>query len=308
MTPLVFKRIRRTLANVALTATMAVLSIGYQNSQAQDATSLKARHTALREQLASNQFQRPIYLESTNNSGDLKGDVYAVVNQPYSTVGPALQGVDHWCDILMLHLNVKYCGASPNLPANGLKLAVGRKYDQPIEDAHQIDFSYTVDAATADYLRVQLNADAGPMGTKNYRLSLEAIPLDEKRSFVHMSYAYGFGFAARMAMETYLATIGRDKVGFSIVERKPDGAPVYIGNVRGVVERNTMRYYLAIESYLGAYHLPASEQTEKRLRDWHAGVERFARQLHELDLNEYLEMKRREIARQQSGSKTNKPG
>jgi len=308
MTSLVFKRIRQTLAIAALTALTVVLGTGPQNSQAQDGASLKARHTALREQLASNQFQRPLYLESTNNSGELKGDVYAVVNQPFSTVGPALQGIDHWCDILMLHLNVKYCGASPNSPATGLRLAVGRKYDQPIEDAHQIDFSYAVDAATANYLRVALNADAGPMGTKNYRLSLEAVPLDEKRSFVHMSYAYGFGFTARMAMEAYLATIGRDKVGFSIVERRPDGTPVYIGNVRGVVERNTMRYYLAIESYLGAYHLPASEQSEKRLRDWHAGVERFAQQLHELDLNDYLEMKRREIARQQSGSKTNQPG
>ena len=308
MTSLVFKRIRRILANAALTALVAVLSTGHQDSQAQDAASLKARHTALREQLASNQFQRPLYLESTNNSGDLKGDVYAVVNQPFSTVGPALQGVDHWCDILMLHLNVKYCGASPDSPANGLRLAVGRKYDQPMEDAHQIDFNYTTDAANTNYLRVHLNADAGPMGTKNYRLSLEAVPLDDKRSFVHMSYAYGFGFSARMAMEAYLATIGRDKVGFSIIERKPDGTPVYIGSVRGVVERNTMRYYLAIESYLGAYHLAPAEQTERRLRDWHAGVERFARQLHELDLNEYLDMKRREIARQQSGSKSNKPG
>ena len=90
MTSLVFKRIRWTLANAALTALVAVLSTGHENSQAQDAASLKARHTALREQLASNQFQRPLYLESTNNSGDLKGDVYAVVNQPFSTVGPAL--------------------------------------------------------------------------------------------------------------------------------------------------------------------------------------------------------------------------
>ena len=160
MTSLVFKRIRRTLASAALMGLIAVLGTGHRDSQAQDASSLKARHAALREQLASNQFQRPLYLESTNNADGLKGDVYAVVNQPYSTVGPALQGIDHWCDILMLHLNVKYCGASPNAPVNVLRLAVGRKYDQPMEDAHQIDFNYTTDAATADYLRVHLNADA----------------------------------------------------------------------------------------------------------------------------------------------------
>ena len=98
------------------------------------------------------------------------------------------------------------------------------------------------------------------MGTKNYRLMLEAVPLDAKRSFVHMSYAYGYGFAARMAMEGYLATLGRNKVGFTITGQGNDGKPVYMGNVRGVVERNTMRYYLAIEAYLGALALPPAEQ------------------------------------------------
>lgn len=47
-----------------------------------------------------------------------------------------------------------------------------------------------------------------------------------------------------------------------------------------MIERNTMRYYLAIEAYLGAYTLPAAEQPERRLRDWFAAVERYPRQLH----------------------------
>ena len=51
-----------------------------------------------------------------------------------------------------------------------------------------------------------------------------------------------------MAMDAYLAGAGREKVGFSVVERLPDGRPVYVDGVRGVVERSAMRYYLAIES------------------------------------------------------------
>jgi hypothetical protein len=103
-----------------------------------------------------------------------------------------------------------------------------------------------------------------------------------------------------MAMLGYLATIGRDKVGFSIVGRKDDGQPQYVASTRGVVERDTMRYFLAIEAYLGALSLPPAQRFEKRLADWHAGVERYPLQLHELDLGEYLGLKREQLRRQQA--------
>jgi hypothetical protein len=90
-------------------------------------------------------------------------------------------------------------------------------------------------------------------------------------------------------------------VGFSVVARRPDGRPVYVGGLRGMVERNTMRYYLAVEAYLGASDVPAPERPEKRLRDWFAATERYALQLHEMERDDYLEMKRRELKRQQAG-------
>jgi hypothetical protein len=65
-----------------------------------------------------------------------------------------------------------------------------------------------------------------------------------------------------------------------------------------VIERNTMRYYLAIDAYLGTFGQPAHEQLERRLRDWFAATEQYAVQLHELDEREYLEMKRAELGRQ----------
>jgi hypothetical protein len=178
---------------------------------------------------------------------------------------------------------------------------VGRKFDQPIEDTYELNFSYRVAATSADYLQVQLSADEGPMSTKNYRIQVEAMPIDPKRSLVHMSYAYGYGFAARVAMQTYLSTVGSQKVGFTVLERKPDGKPVYQGGVLGLLERNTMRYYLAIDAYLAAYALPAAEQPERRIREWYASTERYAEQLREMEKNEYLEMKRKEMRRQQQG-------
>ncbi len=180
-------------------------------------------------------------------------------------------------------------------PAEVLHLVVGQKHHQSPNQAYRFAFDYTLVASRPDYLQLQLSAAEGPLGTSGYRLVLEVAALDAKRSIVHLSYAYDFGLAARLAMQGYLATLGRDKVGFSVVGRHSDGQPQYIGGTRGVIERNTMRYYLAIEAYLGALSLPPAQQFEQRLADWHRGVERYPRQLRELSRSEYLAMKRQQF-------------
>ena len=144
--------------------------------------------------------------------------------------------MEGWCDILMLQMNVKNCSARGTGTTGVLSVAIARKFYQSLAEAHRIDFSYRVAAVTPDYLAVHLGADSGPLGTKNYRIVLEATPLDAKRSFLRMSYSYGYGVAGRVAMQTYLATSGRDKVGFTVVERK-DGTPVYVAGERGMIER-----------------------------------------------------------------------
>ena len=286
---------RWTLATVALAATIAIV----HPARAQDASTLRATHANLADKLASNPFKRPLVLESVQSSDDLKGEVYAVIDQPFSVVAPALQGMTNWCDLLILHLNVKNCSASGKPPGEVLSLIVGRKFDQPLEDGYQVAFAYSMPAASADYLRVQMAAETGPLSTRNYRLALEAVPLNSRSSFIHMSYAYAYGTAARLAMEAYLATAGRDKIGFSITGKAADGKPLYIDGVRGVVERNTMRYYLAIEAHLGAASTSPGEQPNKRARDWFAATERYPAQLHEMERDEYLTMKRHEVQRQQ---------
>jgi hypothetical protein len=267
-------------------------------AHARDATALRAQHAALREQLASNPFRRPLHLESSESSGELKGEVYAVLEQRYALVGPALQDVDRWCDILILHLNVKQCRAATSKAGDSLSLSVGRKFDQPLADAYPFEFTHEVVMTGPDYVHVVLNAEEGPMGTSRYRIQVEAVGLDGGRSFLHLSYSFASGWTARMAMQIYLATLGRDKVGFSIIANEADGKPVYIRSLRGMVERNSMRCYLTIEAYLGALSAPASEQLELRLNDWYTAVERYPVQLHEMERGEYLDMKHREIQRQ----------
>jgi hypothetical protein len=266
---------------------------------AQDAQALKAQYTALQEKLNNNPFKRPLYLESHETPDNLTGDIYALLEQPYATVSQALNGIDHWCDILILHLNVKNCHASSTVE-DTLSIDIGRKSDQSLSDTYRFDFLYRVVASTSDYLHLLLSAAQGPMGTSHYRIELEVVALDSQRSFLHMSYSYDYGLAARMAMQSYLTTAGRKKVGFSIVGQKTDGQPAYVGGMRGIVERNSMRYYLTLEAYLGALSAPASQQLEKRLNDWYAAIEQYPLQLHELERSEYLNMKHREIQRQQA--------
>lgn len=264
------------------------------------AASLRARYAALGEQLKNNQFQRPLYLESAESSGDLKGDIYALVNYPFADVNMALNGPAHWCDVLILHINTKYCRASAGKDGAVLTVSIGSKFDQPLDEAYRVEFGYRVVAAATDYLQVRLDAETGPVGTSNYRILLEAVPVEGGRTFLHFTYSYAYGLAGRLAMQVYLATGGRGKVGFTVTGKQPNSQPDYIGGVRGVVERNTMRYYLAIEAYLGALAAPAPDQLEKRLQNWFTSADRYPRQLHEVDRTVYLDMKRSEYLRQQT--------
>ncbi len=273
------------------------------SAPADSAAALRERHAALQEPLRNNPFGRALHLDSVQNSGDLRGDIHAVVEHPFATLGAALGKAETWCDILILHLNVKQCSVARNAGVASVAINVGRKFDQPIEETHRVDFSFRQVASTPEYLHASLRADSGPMGTRDYRIALQAVPLDDGRSFMHLSYSYGYGIAARIALSAYLSTLGSGKVGFSVVEKRADGAPVHVGGVRGVVERNTMRYYLAIDSYLGSLPAPPAQQVEKRLRDWFSATERYALQLHEMSESEYLEMKRKEVARRSAESK-----
>jgi hypothetical protein len=269
-------------------------------ASANTAAVLRAKYTALSDQLNRNQFHRPLYLDSSQSSSDLKGDIYVLVDYPFATADAGLKEAAHWCDILILHINIKYCRASAGKSTSVLTAYVGKKYDEPLASTYRVDFVHRVTAEAADYLQILLNADTGPFNTTNYRIMLEAIPLENRQTFIHLSYSYAYGLMAKLAMQAYLSTFGSGKVGFTVIGQQPDGRPEHVRGMRGVVERNTMRYYLAIDAYLGALSSPPHEQLEKRLRDWFMLTERYPRQLHELEQNDYLVMKRKEYVRQRT--------
>jgi hypothetical protein len=263
------------------------------------AASLRERYASLAERLEKSPFKQRLYLESVESAHGLQGDIYALVDHPFATVSGALSGAASWCDVLILHLNVKYCRAGLRERRPVLAVAIGRKYDQPVADAFQLEFVYSVAAAAPDYLEVHLDAREGPIGTQDYRIAFQAVALEGGRTFLHMRYSYAYGLEGRLAMTTYLATLARGKVGFTATGAA-NGTPQLIGGARGMAERNTMRYYLAIDAYLGALATPAPQRFEQSSERWFAATEHYARQLHELDHDTYVAMKRREYQRQQA--------
>ncbi|MFT5961095.1 MAG: hypothetical protein ACI8WM_001415 [Burkholderiaceae bacterium] len=275
---------------------LGVLTMSGHAASATSGATLLAKYAELVPRLANNQFNRPVVLDSSETSSVLKGDIYALVDHPFGDVNGMLDGPARWCDVLILHLNTKYCHPLSDAAGTILQVNIGKKTEQTIEQAYQVDFVYRRGEHTSTYFDTRLDAEEGPLGTSHYRIMLEAVAVPGNKTFLHLTYSYTVSFASKVAMQAYLVTAGSDKVGFTREGKRADGQPAYIGGMRGVVERNTMRYYLAIDTYLNA---PAANQLDARLQSWFAATDDYPLQLHEVDRSEYLTMKHHEIARQQ---------
>jgi hypothetical protein len=266
---------------------------------------LLAKHKSLASALATNAYGRPLFLDSTETENVVSGNAYAVLDAPFTAVSTAFRSANTWCDVMILHINTKYCRAVPGSSPTTLKVNIGKKTPQDLKDSFPLVFDMRQVSASANLLLVQLNAKDGPMGTSNYRIDLEATPLADNKTFMHLRYSYEYGMAGQLAMQAYLATAGRGKVGFSSsAPATANAKPKYVGGARGAVERNTMRYYLAIDAYLRALPLPPSQQTNARLEKWFEATEQYPLQLRETDKPSYMAMKKSEIQRQQASTPT----
>ena len=269
------------------------------------ASQLRDRYTNLTQALANNVFGRPLYLDSQQTGSRVTGNAFAVLNAPFASVSTSLKNPQRMCNVIILHINTKYCRPTQgSIPAT-LKVNFGKKTAQALPDTFALEFAMTTNAASAEYMQVQLNASEGPLGTSDYRIELAAVDLGSDKTFLHLRYSYGFGLAGKVAMQAYLATAGNSKIGFTQVDgaRSNQGAArSYVGGMRGAVERNTMRYYLAIEAYLSSLAAPPAQQLDARLDQWFDSTEQYQRQLRETDKASYIAMKKDEVERQQSAT------
>ncbi|RPH66073.1 MAG: hypothetical protein EHM83_04875 [Burkholderiales bacterium] len=261
------------------------------------AAGLSSRYGAMRAQLEASPLGVPVVVTSSEDGEQVRGEVHALLPMPFEDLSARLSVPRDWCQIVLLHLNVKACTHERAASQDWLTVHSGRKTHENVGKTYPLRFAFRATRAGTDQLDIDLSAATGPMGTRDYRLALAAVAVPQG-SFLRFSYAYRSSTLSRLAVGTYLATIGRDKVGFTVVGKGRDGQPEYVGGDRGIVERNAVRYYFAIQAYLEGFAVPGAQRVERNLGRWFELTERYPTQLRELERSEYLRGKLKDFDEQ----------
>ena len=59
--------------------------------------------------LHGDSFPIPVVIESSKKGKNLKGEIIGIIKHPFNAVTQAFKTPSVWCDILLLHLNIKAC-------------------------------------------------------------------------------------------------------------------------------------------------------------------------------------------------------
>lgn len=252
---------------------------------------LRAHYRELTENVATNPFGMPLGVQSNEQGDKVSAEVYGVVDQAFSVVADILGDVHAWCEFMLVSVNVKSCTLEAEATGNALVLYIGRKDYQTPQQAYEMRYVFR-SSRDAQHAEIYLDADGGPLGTRDNHIRLDALEVDG-HTLVHFTSSMRLGTVSRMATATYLATLGSGKIGFSSM---PDasGKPVPIKGVQAMIERNVMRYFLALQAYVDTRAIAPSERFEQQINRWFDYTERFHTQLYELPKTEYLANKRRE--------------
>ena len=255
---------------------------------------LRETYEEIEDELLENSYDAPLYLESEVTKNDMRGDVYGIFYHPYKNVSENLASLSNWCEIMPQHLNIKACTYQYSNEQCKVIFYSGRKFYEKADDVYKLDYQFRVSSLKDNYFNAVLNSKEGPLDTTDYVMNVEAIPLSTSSTFFHLAYKYKFGFWTRIAMSTYFSTFGSGKVGFTTDGSDEDGNPIYVDGIRGVIERNSMRYYFAIQSYLDTQKTPLKTRFKKRISSWFDLTEKHHYQLYEMDKKDYLKYKIKE--------------
>jgi hypothetical protein len=264
-----------------------------------DALALRESYRNIKENLLQSSLLRPLQITSQESAAHLSGDLFATVEYDMADLNTAVGSSERWCEVMLLLSNSHGCHATGGKKNDILQVAISSSKTADMTGATPTAFELQVRSTTADYLDAALVATEGPMGTRNISLRLQAIPLTATRSFVHLHYAYDTQWLGQVAMQAYLQTAGRGKVGFTRVSGT-NGNTNYIDGARGVIERNTMRYFLGLECALTFDAQKAPQRFNSMAQCWYEQVEQYPVQLHEMQRTEYLDMKSAEYRLQQT--------
>lgn len=237
----------------------------------------------------------PFYLESYESKNACHGDIYSTINYPFSTIKKVLMVPTNWCEIVLPHPYIRACTYKKMHDACLLDIYNVNKFSKPLEDSYQMKFLCLPSELQPFYFDIAFTGDEGPFYTRDHQFRLEAIPLTEGTTFIHFRYSYSYSSLGYYVMKIF----SRGEVGFSITGTGSDGNPVYVGGVRGSVERNVVRFYLAVQSYLDTLKSSPEQRFEKQINQWYDLAAPYKKQLLEMKKDEYLSYKRQDRRSQQ---------
>lgn len=257
------------------------------------AAELKDKYEEIEDDLLENVYDMPLYVESSNDENLIRGKVYGIIHHPFATVSKVMSSISSMCEIVPQHLNIKACTYEYINDQCRLTFYSGRKFYQKADDVRDINYRFTVKVRNDKYFAVTLEDEM--LESKDFNVQVAAIPLTDNSTFFYLSYRYQYGFFMHAAMSTYLATFGYNKIGFSIVGKDENNQPIYVGGISGVIERNIVRYYFAVKSYLDTQAVVLkTKQFESRISYWFDLTEKYHKQLYEMDKSDYIKYKRKE--------------
>ena len=236
-----------------------------------------------------------INLISSVQDDVLSAEVNSILRTPFKTFAAALTQASNWCQVLPLHFNIKACTFETREGIEMLTVYTGRKVYQSPEDSYEMTYQFEIISQDASQLSLRLHADHGPIGTSDYLIELDAVPV-AKGTLLHIHSSYRPSWFSSMLTSTYLSTFGRNKIGFSQIEQDGESHPVQ--GIRGIIERNVMRYQIAIKAFFSTQSQTDTSRHEAMLASWFKQNNSYP-QLHEMDEAEYLEIKREERDNQQ---------
>jgi len=261
--------------------------------------SLIDKYHKIEKELEKSSLTIPFYVESSVSKNASHVDIYGTIKYPFDIVENELQLPTNWRDIVLLHSTVRPCTYKKGNDTWLLTLYNVKKFQDPLKDAYQMNFEYRVIAQQPGFFAISLAAREGPFRTKDHQFGLEAISLDQARTFIHLRYSYSYSRLGYFLMKSYFSIFGGGRIGFSVIGTDSDGNPVYVGGLRGAIEGNVLRYYLTILAYMDTLKIPVEQRLEKRMSQWYDLTARYKRQLFEMGREEYLTYKRQDQESQQ---------
>jgi hypothetical protein len=236
-------------------------------------------------------------IHTRNKGSRIWTEVYGTVHGKFTTVSQALLGSRGYCEFLPPLFNLKSCVSARVDGRDLIRFYVGSKHYTSMLRTILIVAELQRVSERPDYVHVRL-ASVDAASTKyGYRIDIEVVPFGDDVLARVRTY-YNPDRLTRIAVSTYLHTVGENKVGFTRVAVAGQDKTAYVGGMSGVIERNTVRAFMAMQAYLDTVDAPLAGRYSERLQRWFALTDRFRRQLHELGRREYISVKMRERLQQ----------